>query len=236
MVLLSAFLLNKRIIVRKKYKKIQTPVIVDSKPVNNLKWKPIEEMNFKYDRLIKQEAIRIFQVIPLWQLVGIILMWIAAWIVSRSVLNEVVLPILFILAIGPISLLGSQTQTNGVYGWLRTVTKGQRHQQNSELIVLFLFVCCLLVPIMVKNPSEIILLLFFGLSLILLAQVLGTLFKNGRAFIGIMSVFWFIYLNGVTALLPLQKESNLLVTGVYILLTILLIVLLQLKVLVKNRE
>lgn len=135
-------------------------------------------MNFKYDRLIKQEAIRIFQVIPLWQLVGIILMWIAAWIVSRSVLNEVVLPILFILAIGPISLLGSQTQTNGVYGWLRTVTKGQRHQQNSELIVLFLFVCCLLVPIMVKNPSEIILLLFFGLSLILLAQVLGTLFKN----------------------------------------------------------
>ena len=236
LVLLSAFLLNKRIIVRKKYKKIQTPVIVDSKPVNNLKWKPIEEMNFKYDRLIKQEAIRIFQVIPLWQLVGIILMWIAAWIVSRSVLNEVVLPILFILAIGPISLLGSQTQTNGVYDWLRTVTKGQRHQQNSELIVLFLFVCCLLVPIMVKNPSEIILLLFFGLSLILLAQVLGTLFKNGRAFIGIMSVFWFIYLNGVTALLPLQKESNLLVTGVYVLLTILLIVLLQLKVLVKNRE
>lgn len=89
---------------------------------------------------------------------------------------------------------------------------------------------------MVKNPSEIILLLFFGLSLILLAQVLGTLFKNGRAFIGIMSVFWFIYLKGVTALLPLQKESNLLVTGVYVLLTILLIVLLQLKVLVKNRE
>ncbi|MCG3446847.1 hypothetical protein LGV83_02080 [Enterococcus durans] len=56
------------------------------------------------------------------------------------------------------------------------------------------------------------------------------------AFIGIMSVFWFIYLNGVTALLPLQKESNLLVTSVYVLLTILLIVLLQLKVSVKNRE
>lgn len=92
-------------------------------------------------------------------------MWIPPWIVSHSVLNEVVLPILFILAIGSISLLVSQTQTNGAYDWLRTVSKGQRNQQNSELIVLFLFVCCLLVPIMVKNPSEIILLLFFGSSI-----------------------------------------------------------------------
>ena len=50
-------------------------------------------------------------------------MWIPPWIVSHSVLNEVVLPILFILAIGSISLLGSQTQTNGAYDWLRTVSK-----------------------------------------------------------------------------------------------------------------
>ncbi|WP_261806949.1 hypothetical protein [Lapidilactobacillus luobeiensis] len=56
-----------------------------------------------------------------------------------------------------------------------------------------------------------------------MAQLLGFLSHNDRAFSVIMIVFWFAYLNGATGLLPLSGNMTTLTSGVYAVLMLILL-------------
>ena len=86
-----------------------------------------------------------------------------------------------------------------------TIPKAQNKQQFFEYVASLTFTLILFLPFMLKSSYTALLLVCFSIMICMLAQVLGLITKGNRMFIFLMVIFCFIYLNGITNLLPINK-------------------------------
>ena len=184
---------------------------------------PVSERHFSVVSLLKSTIWLLLTELTNWNKGLIALIWIATIFTPAKIAQQVLMPLIVLLALPLFCALGSRCQSSGVDDWAPTVPNGRRRQRLVELLAGVSLFWLLVLPVALKNLASSPLLVVFGLTLVLLAQLLGFLSHNGRAFSVIMIVFWFAYLNGATGLLPLSRSMITLTSGVYAVLMLILL-------------
>ena len=184
---------------------------------------PVSERRFSVVSLLKSTIWLLLTELTNWNKGLIALIWIATIFTPAKIAQQVLMPLIVLLALPLFCALGSRCQSSGVDDWAQTVPSGRRCQRLVELLAGVCLFGLLVLPVALKNLASSPLLVVFGLTLVLLAQLLGFLSHNGRAFSVIMIVFWFAYLNGATGLLPLSRSMITLTSGVYAVLMLILL-------------
>lgn len=187
------------------------------------RYQPVSERQFSVVRLLKSTVCLLLEEVTIWNKLLIVIIWVATIFSPAPIVQQVLLPIIVMLALPLFCSLGSRSQSSGVYGWVQTVPSGQRRQRMVEILAGVCLFWILVLPVALKNIVSLPLLLIFGLTMVILAQLLGLLSHNGRAFSVIMIVFWFAYLNGATVILPLTGSIIILAIGVYLVLMMILL-------------
>lgn len=142
--------------------------------------------------------------------------WLMMWLIPSAGQAQFGLPLLWLLTIPWLGSLGSAPSSWQT--WLNTIPNAWERQKGAELLVSGTAAVVLMLPFIVRQPSAALQYLLVALATAALAQGLGSLFNNGRLFTMIMTFFWFIYLNGITAMVsPAQFSGAVCVTFVLVL-------------------
>lgn len=155
--------------------------------------------------LLKTSFALLWRPLSIYNKLALIILWLTAWLSSLAIKQLIILPLILLTELPLLSNLGSQITQFGFYQWLITIPKAQNKQQFFEYVASLTFTLILLLPFMLKSSYIALLLVCFSIMLCMLAQVLGLITKSNRMFIFLMVIFCFIYLNGITNLLPINK-------------------------------
>lgn len=190
-------------------------VVVPTRESNQFNFVPIKTSHFNYMHHIGLEINRVRKSVSKKVQFFIVVVWIISWLVSVLAERNMMVPLIFLLSLPLLSELGVASQSNHLFNWLKTIPKGQRHQINAESVAGILVLIGLTIPIFVKLPEDSLLLIAFEMVIVLLAQLLGLLTKNSRLLTVLAALFWFVYLNGMTAILPIGKPGAFFMTTFY---------------------
>jgi hypothetical protein len=134
-------------------------------------------------------------------LVALTIMWLFLWWSTADMQQFLLFPLAAVLFLPFITHLG--VEHHGFITWLETFNHSLWLQKITELTVANLFSLILVLPVMVKNPAAGVQILLFATMQACLAEGMGTLFNNSRFITSFLTIFWFLYLNGMSMFLDL---------------------------------
>ncbi|MCT3033275.1 hypothetical protein [Pediococcus pentosaceus] len=134
-------------------------------------------------------------------LVSLVISWILLWGSSADTQQFLWFPLASLLFLPFFSQLG--VDHYGFTEWLKTFDQGFKLKKGTELVVSNVLSLVLVFPVMVKNPTSVIQVLLFATAQVCLAEGMGTLFNNSRFITSFLTIFWFLYLNGMSMFLDL---------------------------------
>lgn len=158
--------------------------------------------------LLKTSFALLWRPLSIYNKLALIILWLTAWFSSLTIKQLIILPLILLTELPLLSNLGSQITQSGSYQWLITIPKAQNKQQIFEYVASLTFTLILLLPFMIKSSYIALLLTCFSIMICMLAQVLGLITRSNRMFIFLMVIFCFIYLNGITNLLPINRLNS----------------------------
>ncbi|GAF40362.1 hypothetical protein JCM14202_2258 [Agrilactobacillus composti DSM 18527 = JCM 14202] len=190
---------------------------------------------FNYGVLFKQQCYFLLKSASPIAVVGLLIAWVVAFIVPATVAMPYLLPLVFLMGLTIFVNLGSVIRTPGMEDWLATIFKAQSHIRIITSICGCLFAIILVLPFVSKQPQTAGVLVVFGIVVALFSQLTNTWTKNPRLLTVSSILFWFIYVNGVTVLLPVDQANNI-ASLIYGLLALMLLALLYLPQVFNQRR
>lgn len=209
---------NKSMLKVKRFSDRAVPPIVAKEKLH-----PIEGHSANIWQLLRLSFVQLSSSVSTYVKLALLILWLLSFVLPKTIDIQTMLPLIFLVELPFLGSLGVQAHATGFYPWLKTVNHGQVKQGFFEFLAGFITTFLLVIPIIFKAFNSSLLLLSFSLFIVLLAQFLGSLTKDNRMFIFLMVIFWFIYLNGRTLILPIGQNTSL-ATMIYLGLTLILFV------------
>lgn len=218
---IAAFLLEKRPVVLKQKKKIR--FFRQAKISRKLEpWQPVSADRFSIFSMMKNELRRLLEDLNLWWFVAVLGLWGACWVVGMDIARPILLPLLFGLAVLPLSRLGSEEELTGVEQWLRTIPGAPLRQAIASALGSVLLCLFLSLPVMVRSFAVGLtagaVIFSLGVCIPLLALFLGTYTKTERPFQLLLFLFLYIVLNSPRTFLPTTGGIAITVAVIYLML------------------
>lgn len=218
---IAALLLEKRPVAikqkktRRRHQSNRTPARRATEP-----WRPVSAGRYNIFAMMKNEIRRMLGELHLWWHLTVLGLWVASWIMALDISRGVLLPILFGLAILPLSRLGSEEQTSGVEEWLLGIPGAPLRQSIASMGGSVLFCLLLILPVLIRSlavslPAALV-ILSLSLCIPLLGLLLGTFTKTERPFQLLLILFLYMVLNSPEVLLPTAGGIAVTVALVYL--------------------
>ncbi|WP_261806948.1 hypothetical protein [Lapidilactobacillus luobeiensis] len=123
---------------------------------------PVSERRFSVISLLKSTIWLLLTELTNWNKGLIVIIWTATIFTPAKVAQQVLLPLIVLLALPLLCALGSRCQSSGVYDWAQTVPSGRRRQRLVELLAGVSLFWLLVLPVALKNLASLPLLVVFG--------------------------------------------------------------------------
>ncbi|WP_430612490.1 ABC transporter permease subunit [Enterococcus sp. DIV0876] len=218
--MIAALLLEKRPVIIKQKKKLQIPHRPSKASPISESWQPVAEGRFSLLIMTKNELQRITDDLSFWWYLVVFGLWLASWIVANEISRTILLPLLFGVAVLPLSRLGSEEALTGMDKWLLTIPGAPLRQAlasagSSLLLCLFLLFPALIRSLAIGFPAAMV-IFSWGLAIPITALLLGSYTKTERFFQLLLFLFLYVALNFPDLLLPTGGKSAIAVTVFYL--------------------
>lgn len=172
-------------------------------------WQAVPAGRFSFISLAKAELRRLLADLELWWFIAAGILWLAGWVTPAGMTRGILLPLIFGLAMLPLSHLGSEEHHSGMGDWLRTIPGAPLRQARASGGTALSLCVFLALPACIKSLSfgviSFLAVLSWAMCIPAVAFFLGNWTKTERPFQMLLLLFLYLTMNSPDTILPVAK-------------------------------